>query len=88
MITVLALTLNIFGCACLYLASPNQKWRSQAPSRTPLLATGALLLALSLALWIVALRPLSGVVVTMDVAMVCLFAFPYTAALGGILRRN
>jgi hypothetical protein len=88
MTTVLALALNIFGCACLYLATPNQKWRSKAPPRKPLLATGSLLLTIDLAVWIAALRPLSGVVVTLDIAMVCLVAFPYLAALGGILRRN
>ncbi|WP_276326526.1 hypothetical protein [Bradyrhizobium valentinum] len=31
--------------------------------------------------WIAAFLPLSGIFVTLHVAMVCLFAFPYAAAL-------
>lgn len=88
MIKVLALTLTILGCACLYLASPNQKWRLRAFPRTPLWGAGSLLLASGLAAWIAALQPLSGVVVTLHVAMVCLFAFPYIAALRAAQRRN
>jgi hypothetical protein len=88
MIVVLALTLTVLGCACLYLASPNQKWLSRVPPRRPLLAVGSLLLIAGLATWISALRPAAGVFVTLHVAMVCLFAFPYAAALRGVWRRN
>lgn len=86
MIVILALTLVILGCACLYLASPNQKWRSRPFPRAPLRGAGSLLLAAGLAAWIAALRPLSGFFVTLHVAMVCLFAFPYLAVLRGIWR--
>ncbi|MEH2626453.1 putative membrane-anchored protein [Bradyrhizobium sp. AZCC 1719] len=85
MIVVLALTLTVLGCACLYLANPNQKWLSLVPPRRPLLAVGSLLLIAGLAAWIAALRPLVGFFVALHVAMVCLFAFPYSAAL---LRRK
>lgn len=88
MIVVLALALTIFGCAWLYLANPNQKWLPQALPRMPSLAAGGLLLAAGLAAWIAALRPLSGVFVTLHVAMVCLFAFPYVSALRGVWRSN
>jgi hypothetical protein len=88
MVVFLALALTIAGCVCLYLASPNQKWLSQNLPRKPLLAAASLLLAAGLAAWIAALRPLSGVLVTLHVAMVCLFAFPYSSALRGIWRRN
>ncbi|KRR00177.1 hypothetical protein CQ10_23240 [Bradyrhizobium valentinum] len=81
MIVVLALTLTVLGCACLYLASPNQKWLSQNLPRKPLLAAGSLLLVAGLIAWIAAFLPLSGIFVTLHVAMVCLFAFPYAAAL-------
>ncbi len=70
MIVVLALTLTVLGCACLYLASPNQKWLSQKLAQMPSLVTGSLLLAAGLAAWISALRPLAGVSVTLHVAMV------------------
>jgi hypothetical protein len=88
MVVGLALTLTICGCAVLYLASPNQKWLAQAPPRRPLVAAGSLLLASGLAAWIAALRPLSGLFVTLHVAMVCLFAFPYVATLRGVWPRN
>jgi len=88
MIVVLALISTILGCACLYLASPNQKWRSRPLPRAPLRAAGSLLLAAGLAAWVAALRPLSGFFVALHVAMVCLFAFPYIAALRAARRRN
>ena len=88
MIVVLALSLTILGCACLHLASPNQKWLPKAPPGRPLLAAAGLLLVAGLAAWIAVLRPLSAVFVLLHVAMVCLFVFPYAAALRGSLRRR
>ena len=88
MVAFLALTLTIAGCVCLYLASPNQKWLAQAPPGKALLVSGGALLAIGLAAWIAALRPLSGFFVTLHVAMVCLFAFPYLAVLRGVGRKN
>ena len=87
MLTLAALALNVLGCACLYLVSPNQKWLERAPSKRPLLAAGWMLLVAGLALWVAALRPLSGLFVALHVAMVCLFAFPYAAALHSGGRR-
>ncbi len=81
MVAVLALVLTIAGCAGLYLASPNQRWLARALPGRPVLVTGCLLLAAGLAAWIVALRPLAGFFVALHVAMVCLFIFPYSAAL-------
>lgn len=86
MIVSLALALTILGCACLYLASPNQKWLVRALPGRPALVAGGLLLAAGLAAWIAALRPLAGFFVTLHVAMACLFAFPGAAALRGIWR--
>lgn len=88
MIVILALTLTICGCACFYLASPNQKWLSLVPPRRPLLAAASLLLGAGLVSWIAALRPLAGFFVTLHVAMVCLFVFPYSAALRSFGRGN
>jgi hypothetical protein len=88
MVVFLALTLTIAGCVCLYLASPNQKWLAQAPRGKALLVAGGVLLAIGLATWIAALRPLSGFFVTLHVVMVCLFVFPYLAALRGFGRKN
>lgn len=88
MVVLLALALTIAGCACLYLASPHQKWLAQAPPGKALLIEGSVLLAIGLAAWISALRPVAGVFVTLHVAMVCLFAFPYLAVLCGAGRAN
>jgi hypothetical protein len=88
MVIFLALTLTIAGCVCLYLASPNQTWLARTLPGRPVLMAGGLLLAIGLATWIAALRPLSGFFVTLHVAMVCLFAFPYIAALCGVGRKN
>lgn len=88
MVVSLALTLTIVGCVCLYLASPNQKWLAQAPPGKPLLVAGGLLWAAGLAAWIAALRPLAGFFVALHVSMVCLFAFPYVAALRRTGQRN
>lgn len=88
MVVLLALALTIAGCVCLYLASPNQRWRLRPPPRTPLWGASSLLLAAGLAAWIAALRPLSGFFVALHVAMVCLFAFPYIAALRATRRRK
>jgi drug/metabolite transporter (DMT)-like permease len=88
MVVVLALALTIAGCVCLYLASPNQKWLAQAPPGKALLVAGGVLLAAGLAAWIAALRPLPGFFVTLHVAMVCLFVFPYSAALRSFGRKN
>lgn len=86
MVAALALALTIAGCVCLYLASPNQKWRSRPLPRTPLWGVSSLLLAAGLAAWIAELRPLAGFFVALHVAMVCLFAFPYIAALRAARR--
>jgi hypothetical protein len=88
MVVFLALTLTIAGCVCLYLASPNQKWLAQALPGRPVLVAGCLLLAAGLTAWIAALRPLAGFFVALHVAMVCLFVFPYSAALRSFRRKN
>lgn len=87
MVVVLPLVLTITGCLCLYLASPNQRGLAKAPGKPPLVA-GALLLTAGLAAWIAARRPLCGVFVTLHVSMVCLFVFPYLAALRSLGRKT
>lgn len=88
MVVALALALTIAGCACLYLASPNQRWLAKALPGRPVLVASSLLLAAGLVAWIVALRPLAGFFVALHVAMVCLFVFPYSAALRRLGRKS
>ncbi|MDO9413613.1 MAG: hypothetical protein Q7T81_13665 [Pseudolabrys sp.] len=84
----LALTLTVLGSACVYLASPNQKWLTRALPGRPALVAGCLLLAAGVAAWIAVLQPLAGFFVALHVAMVCLFVFPYSAALRSFGRKN
>lgn len=88
MLIFAALALTIFGCSCFYLGSPNQRWLAEALPGRPALVAGSLLLAAGLAAWITALRPLAGFFVALHVAMVCLFVFPYLAALRGFGRKS
>ncbi|MFT4241989.1 MAG: hypothetical protein QM569_06880 [Acidovorax sp.] len=76
-----ALALTVLACVCLYLVSPNQRWRAQPLPTAPFLALGGVLLAGGLWLWATALQPLAGFFVALHVAMACLFAFPYIAVL-------
>lgn len=75
-----ALALTILACVCFYFVSPNQRWLAR-PLPGPFLAAGLALLAAGIWLWAMALQPLAGFFVALHVAMVCLFAFPYIAAL-------
>lgn len=88
MVAVLALALVVLGCASLYLASPNQKWLAQALPGRPALVAGLLLLAAGLVAWIAALRFWVGFFVALHVVMVCLFVFPYAAALRNLGRKG
>lgn len=79
--TLAALALTVLACVCLYLASPNQRWRARPLPGLPLLILGVALLAAGTWLWATALQPLAGFFVALHVVMVCLFAFPYIAVL-------
>jgi len=79
--TLAALALTILACACLYLVSPNQRWRAQPLPMAPFLALGIVLLIAGTWLWTTALQPLAGFCMAAHVVMACLFAFPYIAVL-------
>lgn len=85
---IFALALTVVGCACVYLASPNQQWRARPLPRTPLWVASALLLTAGLAAWIAALRPLAGFFVTLHVATVCLIVFSYSAVFRSVGRKS
>lgn len=88
MVESLALALTMCGSTFVYLASPNQRWLSAKPPQRLFMVAGGVLLIAGLAAWIATLRPLAGFFVTLHAAMVCLFAFPYVAALCGVVRQN
>ncbi|MFT3776735.1 MAG: hypothetical protein QM772_00420 [Ottowia sp.] len=76
-----ALALTVLACVCLYLVSPNQRWRARPLPTAPFLAVGIVLLIAGTWLWATALQPLAGFFVALHVVMTCLFAFPYIAVL-------
>ena len=84
----LALAFTVLGCGCVYLASPNQRWRPQPLPRAPFRVASGVLLVAGLAAWIAALKPLAGFFAMLHVAMVCLFVFPYVAVLRGAGRED
>lgn len=77
----LGIALSVAGSLGLYLASPNQRWLA-APLRPTLtrVASG-LLLAASLGLLTLALRPLVAGYVFAVIVMLALTLLPYTAIL-------
>lgn len=88
MVMIAALALTVAGCGCLYLASPNQNWLARSlPARTARMA-GMLLLAAGAAAFIAKWRLLCGVFMALDVAIICLLAFPCIATLWRLRRAN
>lgn len=79
---VLGLALLPFGCAGIYLASPNQRWLAR-PWPRPIAAAGGLLLAVGLGvLW----QVMQGVAAAFTFAasvMLLFVVFPYLGAWRG-----
>jgi len=76
------LFLTLAGNACLYLASPHQRWlRAPLPGRT-LLRAGLALNTLALAGWMTSLHPATAFFLMMTLSMLLLTAFPFI----GLLR--
>lgn len=78
----------IAGCSCLYLASPNQRWRTQ-----PLPAVPARIVALALivAAWLClaqGLHALAASFVLVTLLMLALSVLPYLGAMWGMGRRR
>jgi hypothetical protein len=80
---ILGLLLAAAGCASVYLASPNQRWRVAPWPAWPARAAGALLLAAGLIVLLQVLRPAAGSFVFVHWLMLLLVLFPYLGALRG-----
>lgn len=84
--TILGLAAILFGCACIYLASGNQRWRASSLPPMPARAMGGLMLVLG---WIglaCAMQTLAACFVFMTTLMLFFMMFPYVGAVFNILR--
>ncbi len=84
--TALALTAALTGCACLHLASPNQRWRlAPLPSR-PARGAGLALLVLS---WLSLRQGMQATAATFTFASMLMLVFillPYVGAFIAVKR--
>lgn len=84
----LGLMLAAAGCASVYLASPNQRWRATPWPAWPARGAGALLLVAGLIMLLQVLRPAAGSFVFVHWLMLLFVLFPYLGALRGARRRT
>lgn len=87
-IVALGLLLTAAGGASVYLASPNQRWRTAPWPTRPARAAGALLLAAGLFVLLQVLRPAAGSFVFVHWLMLLFVLFPYLGALRGARRET
>lgn len=80
-IVAFGLLLAAAGCTGIYLASPNQRWRTAPLPARPARAAGTLLLAAGLIVLLQALRPAAGSFVFIHWLMLLFVFFPYLGAL-------
>lgn len=84
--TLTGLLASLAGSTCLYLASPNQRWRSLP---LPALPARSLALALIVLAWLSLARSMQAVTATfvlVTVLMLALSVLPYVGALRGVGR--
>lgn len=79
---------GIAGCACLYLASPNQRWRVTALPVMPARVAGAALIVLAWLGLAGAMQRLTASFVLITLLMVVLAVLPYVGALRGMRRER
>ncbi len=77
----LGLLLAAAGCAGIYLASPNQRWRAAPWPARPARAVGILMLAAGLSAFLQVLRPAAAGFVFVHWLMLLFVLFPYLGAL-------
>lgn len=85
-IVALGLLLAACGCASIYLASPNQRWRLAPWPARPARVAGGLLLAAGLIVLLRALQPAAGSFVFVHWLMLLFVLFPYLGALRSVHR--
>ena len=76
----LGLLASLLGSIAIYLASPNQRWRSASWPARPARAAGLLLLAAGLIALLQTMRPAAGSFVFIHWLMLLFVLFPYLGA--------
>ncbi|MBK1615126.1 hypothetical protein CKO44_16795 [Rubrivivax gelatinosus] len=84
--TLLGLLSTLAGSACLYLASPHQRWRARPWPAPPARAAAGLLWATAVALFGQGLQPLAAAFCFATALMLTLVLLPYAGALLTVLR--
>lgn len=84
----LGLLLAAAGCACVYLASPNQRWRAEPWPARPTRVVGAALLVAALAAFLHVLQAAAASFVFVHWLMLLFVLFPYLGALRSAPRRS
>jgi uncharacterized membrane protein HdeD (DUF308 family) len=86
--TLLGLLALFSGSVAIYLASPNQRWRSTPWPSRPARVSGFLLLLAGYLALLQALQPAAGTFVCVHWLIVLFIVFPYLGALRGTQRRT
>lgn len=79
---------GLAGCACFYLASPNQRWRVTALQVMPARLAGAALIALAWLGLAGAMQLLTASFVLITLLMLVFAVLPYVGALRGMRRER
>lgn len=82
------LALALLGCACVYLASPNQRWRAAPWPARPARLAGALLLVGGLIALLQVFQTPAAVFVFVHWLMLLFVLFPYLGALLSAQRKK
>lgn len=87
-IILLALLLALAGSSCLYLSSPNQRWRTHPLPAGPARGASAILIATSLVLLWLFMQPVVAVFMLGSWVMLLLVALPYLGAWRQLRRES
>ncbi|MBC9070998.1 hypothetical protein IAI53_03390 [Thauera sp. CAU 1555] len=85
---LLALASALAGCSSIYLASPNQRWRSTPWRAGPARATGAGLLVVCLIAFGQVMQATTAAFVFLTLLMLAFTLLPYAGALISLRRRS
>lgn len=86
---ILALTgiaAGVAGCACLYLASPNQRWRARPLPKVPARVAAVALIVVAWLCLVQDMQVLAASFVLITLLMLALSVLPYAGAMWGTGR--
>ncbi len=83
---LLKILLVVIGATCLYLSSANQRLLARAIPRVPGVVTGMALFVAGTVLLAQDMQALTAISLGLHLAMLCLVAYPFFAALRALRR--